>query len=297
MRLRFLISEAFVNIRRNALMVLGATLAVFVTIALTFGALLFRELVRVNAAFWEDDVRVIAFVDDDLTPDGVDAMVREVTAWDDVARVSFVSKAEAYDEAVEFFKSTGQEFSLRTLEENPAIMPASIRVAPVVADEYRTIQDRLAATPGVIRATSPGAGLDSMIAFRDFLSLIAAVLAVVLGISALVLIANTIRLAIYARREEVGIMKLVGASNWFVRVPFLLEGMFEGLVGGALAFGLIWAGWNYGIDRFEADLPDLFRFDIANSFFIEWGIILLALGVLVGVLGSGIALRRFLREA
>lgn len=295
MRLRFLVTEAFVNIRRNLLMVLGAVLAVFVTISLTFGALVVRELVRVNTVFWEGDVRVIAFVNDDLSPAGIDALIREAEGWDDVGGVRFVSKAEAYEEALELFAD--QEFNRRTIEENPSILPASMRITPDPPDEYRAIEDRLRATPGVIRVASPGAGLDRLVATRDFLTVITLVIAIGLAVSALVLIANTIRLAIYARREEVAIMKLVGASNWFVRVPFLLEGMIEGLVGGALAFGLVVAAWNYGVQSFAGDLPDLIRLDVSSGFFTQWGVILVVLGTLVGIMGSGIALSRFLREA
>ena len=295
MRLRFLISEAFINIRRNGLMVLGAVLAVFVTIFLTFGALVVRELVRLNTVFWEDDVRVIAFVNDDLSPGGIDALIREVDEWEDVAKVTFVSKAEAYEEALDLFE--GQDFNRRTIEENPSILPASIRITPQQVERYQVIEDRLKATPGVIRVTSPGAGLDNMVAIRDFLTWITLVVAIGLGVSALVLIANTIRLAIYARRDEVGIMKLVGAGNWFIRVPFLLEGMIEGLIGGALAFGGGVALWKFGVQSRAEDFPDLIRLDVSNQFLMQWGLILLLLGVAVGVLGSGIALRRFLREA
>lgn len=294
MRLRFLIEEAFVNLRRNALMVLGAVLAVFVTILLIFGALVIREVVRLTTVFWEDGVRVLAFVNDDLSPSGVDALIREVEGWDGVASVRFVTKAEAYEEALDIFE--GQDFNLRTIEENPSILPASVRVTPDNVDQYQEIEDRLRAHPAVIRATSPGAGLERMIAIRDFLTQVTLVVVIGLAVSAIVLIANTIRLAIYARREEVGIMKLVGASNWFIRVPFLLEGLIEGLLGGALAAGLVIGLWRLGVKTRLDELPNLIRFDISDQFLTQWAVILVLLGGLVGVLGSGIALRRFLRE-
>jgi cell division transport system permease protein len=295
MRLRFLISEAFVNLRRNALMVLGAVLAVFVTILLIFGALVIREVVRLTTVFWEDGVRVLAFVNDDLSDEGVAALIREVEGWDGVDGVRFVSKAEAYEEALEIFE--GQDFNRRTIEENPSILPASVRVTPVNVDDYQAIEDRLRAHPAVIRATSPGAGLERMIAIRDFLTQVTLVVVVGLAISAVVLIANTIRLAIYARRQEVGIMKLVGASNWFIRVPFLLEGLIEGLVGGGLAVGLVISMWKLGVKTRLDELPNLIRFDVSDQFLTQWALILLVLGGIVGVLGSGIALRRFLRES
>ncbi len=295
MRALFLIKEALVNIRRNALVVLGAVLAVFVTLVLAFGSLVVAELVRVNTQRWEDGVRLIGFVNDELSPSGVNALIREVEGWDGVDEVTFVSKAEAYDEALGMF----EEGSLvrRTIEENPTVVPASIRIKPADSEEYQLLENRMAATPGIIDVTSPGAALDVMLGIRSFLTQLSLVVVIGLAVSAVVLIANTIRLAIYARRDQVGIMKLVGASNWFVRIPFLLEGMIEGLIGGLLAVGLV-AGLHalvleQGVDRF----PDLFRFEVATDFIYSRGAILLAFGILVGVLGSGIALRRFLREA
>ena len=92
-------------------------------------------------------------------------------------------------------------------------------------------------------------------------------------------------------------MKLVGASNWFVRIPFLLEGMFEGLLGGLMAVGLVVAGYRFLLVGRADNLPPWLRLEVSNDFLMQWGTVLLALGVLVGVLGSGVALRRFLKEA
>ncbi|MGH8873866.1 MAG: FtsX-like permease family protein, partial [Acidimicrobiia bacterium] len=119
-------------------------------------------------------------------------------------------------------------------------------------------------------------------------------LASVLGLSAVILIANTIRMAIYARRDEVSIMKLVGASNWFIRVPFLLEGLIEGLLGAALAVFAVWLA--------TSNLQDLgssirvVTFNVTSGFFYRWGVLFLFFGAAAGVLGSLVGLRRFLKE-
>ena len=120
-------------------------------------------------------------------------------------------------------------------------------------------------------------------------------LAVALGLAAVVLIANTIRLAIYARREEVAIMKLVGASNWFIRVPFLWEGMIEGLVGAALAVFAVWVA-SSNLARAGESFA-LFRLDIGTSFFLRWGVAFLVFGTVAGILGSLLGLSRYLRDA
>jgi cell division transport system permease protein len=120
-------------------------------------------------------------------------------------------------------------------------------------------------------------------------------MAVVLGVSAVVLIANTIRLAIYARRDEVEIMKLVGASNWYIRIPFLLEGLIEGVVGAALAVFTVWLGATR-LARASEGLA-LFRLDVSNQFFLRWGLLFIIFGAAAGVVGSLLGLSRYLREA
>jgi cell division transport system permease protein len=102
-------------------------------------------------------------------------------------------------------------------------------------------------------------------------------------------------LALYARREEVAIMTLVGASNWFIRVPFLLEGMIEGLVGAALAVFAVWVASSNLAKAGESFA--LFRLDIGTDFFLRWGVAFLVFGTVAGILGSLLGLSRYLRDA
>jgi cell division transport system permease protein len=184
---------------------------------------------------------------------------------------------------------------LEIIEEDPSILPASLRIRPEDSDTYAAISDRLEATPGVQEVLRQDETIEEARDFNDLINQLILIAAVALGVVAVVLIANTIRMAIYARRDEIGIMKLVGAGNWFIRVPFLLEGMFEGLIGAVLAIALVFGGYQLLLDRRD-DLPALIDPEISTEFILQWGLITLAAGVLVGILGSGIALRRFLRE-
>jgi cell division transport system permease protein len=114
----------------------------------------------------------------------------------------------------------------------------------------------------------------------------------VLGLAAVVLISNTIRLAIYARRDEVAVMRLVGASNWFIRVPFLTEGVLEGLVGAALGVGTVVLLFNFVAGNVEVGIITL---AVDNIFFVRWGTAFLLFGAVAGLLGSSLGLRRFLK--
>lgn len=293
-RITYVLREALTNVGRNALVVLGAVLAVFISLTLTFGTLVFGEVVRINTIQWAEDVRVIAFVGDEVTPATIAQLTDEIRGWDEVQDVFFVSKAEALDEARQLFAD--QSAVLRVINENPDIVPASLRIQPTDPTDYATIEVRLQGTPGVDKVQSAGPAIDAMVALRDGLRIMFWLLAVALGVAAVALIANTIHMAIYARREEIEIMRLVGASNWFVRTPFLLEGALEGLIGGVLAVAFIIVAQRLAVDRLT-DLPQWINLGIGNEFLYQRGALVLLFGVLAGLVGSSLSLavHRYLR--
>ena len=283
----YALREAFNNLGRNALIVLGAILAVFISLTLTFGTLVFGEIVRVNTLQWAQDVRVIAFLQDDMTAAGTDDLQVEVSSWPQVQDVFYVSKPDAHEEALVLFSN--DDAMLRVLGENPDLLPASLRVQPVDPEDYDLIVTRLESTPGVLQVESADDAIDAMIALRDGLQIMFWLLAVALGVAAVALIANTIHMAIYARREEIEIMRLVGASNWFVRTPFLIEGALEGLIGGALAVTFIVVAQQLAVDRLE-QLPSWINLAIQSDYLLRQGALVLLFGVLAGLAGSSLSL-------
>jgi cell division transport system permease protein len=283
----YALKEAFNNLGRNALIVLGAILAVFISLTLTFGTLVFGEVVRVNTLQWAQDVRVIAFLQDDMTAAGTDDLQQEVSSWPQVQDVFYVSKPDAHEEALVLFSN--DDAMLRVLGENPDLLPASLRVQPVDPEDYDLIVTRLESTPGVLQVESADDAIDAMIALRDGLQIMFWLLAVALGVAAVALIANTIHMAIYARREEIEIMRLVGASNWFVRTPFLIEGAMEGLIGGALAVTFIVVAQRLAVGQLE-QLPAWINLEIQGNFLLKQGALVLLFGVLAGLIGSSLSL-------
>ena len=285
-RISYVVREAFTNIGRNGLVVLGAVLAVFISLTLTFGTLVFGEVVRINTLQWAEDVRVIAFVRDDALT-SVPDLQAEMEAWEEVESVYFISKADALDEARVLLSN--QPATLRVIEDSPDIVPASLRIKPVNPDDYQTIVTRLQATPGLLRVQSAGQAIDAMISLRDGLQVMFWLLALALGVAAVALIANTIHMAIYARREEIEIMRLVGASNWFIRVPFLLEGAIEGFIGAGLAVAFVVVAQQLAVDRLT-DLPDWINVAVQHDYLYSQGALVLLFGVLAGLIGSGLSL-------
>ena len=285
MSFQYVFMEAFNNIRRNGLVVLGAILAVFISLQLMFGTLIFGEIARINTLRWEEDVRVIAFLRDEFRD--VDALRDEVAGWDDVAEVTIFSKADAQQEALEMLANHSS--ARRLIEERPGILPASIRVRPVDLDQYDPIVQRLQSSPGVSNIITAGPQIAALAALRDGLRVVFSILSVALGIAAVALIANTIQMAIYARREEIEIMRLVGASNWYVRIPFVIEGMIEGFFGGALAIVVAIGVYRVALQRLTT-LPEFITIDIGTEFLTRWSIITLGFGMLVGIVGSSLSL-------
>ncbi len=294
-RIGFLFREAVVNLRRNALVVTGAVLAVFISLSLAFGALVLNQIVRVNTLAWQEGVHIIAFLKDPpeggLDLDGQLALLAEVQGWSEVKNAFYVDKAAAFEEFKEIFANEPEVVELV----NPAELPASIRIELADIDTYQDVRFRLVANPAVRRVSSLGDQIEQLSSLSRILNVLGLGMAVVLGFSAVVLIANTIRMAIYARRDEVAIMKLVGAGNWFIRVPFLLEGLIEGVLGAGLAVLVVWVA-SRNLESVDQSIP-LISLSVPVDFVVRWGVIFILFGALAGVLGSLLGLSRYLREA
>lgn len=294
-RIIFLIKEAFVSLRRNLLIVAGAILAVFISLTLAFGALVVNEVLRINTLAWQEGVHVIAFLNDagenGVPSNAHESLMGEVGTWDEVKNHFYVSKAEAWIEFQELFADQEE-----LLDIDPTILPASVRIELVDIERHSSVRFRLEQQTQTVRQVTTAAdSIEQLQSLSSVLNVLGLGMAIVLGLSAVVLIANTIRLAIYARRDEVSIMKLVGASNWFIRVPFLLEGMIEGVVGAALAVFTVWLGAT-NLARAGEGFA-LFRLDVGQDFFFQWGLLFLVFGAAAGVVGSLLGLSRYLRDA
>jgi cell division transport system permease protein len=294
-RALFLLKEAMVSLRRNILIVAGAVLAVFISLTLALGALVVNEILRLNTLAWQEGVHVIAFLNDEgengVAVGSHNELLTDVQTWEEVQGAFYWDKTQAWNEYQELF--AGQE---ELLDIDPTILPASIRIELVDIELHSSVRFRLEQRTGTVRQVATAAeSIEQLQSLSNVLNVLGLGMAIVLGVAAVVLIANTIRLAIYARRDEVSIMKLVGASNWFIRVPFLLEGMIEGLVGAALAVFAVWLGATNLAQAGETFA--LFRLDVSQDFFFRWGLLFLIFGAVAGVIGSMLGLSKYLRDA
>jgi cell division transport system permease protein len=294
-------SESVQNFRRNWVMSLGAVITIYLSLLLVGVFLATGVIVNGVVKSVEDKVSIQIFLKDGAPSADVESLQRVLTTDPLVQAVQYTSK----DAALKKFKQDMQQSPeiIQQLEGNP--LPASL---DVTLKDPRTVQqmvDKIKANPLFLkvadRPDSPEESLKygqqivkKLFAFTQVVRWIEVAFVFMLGVVSLIFINNTIRLAIYARRKEIGIMRLVGASNWFIRTPFLLEGVFQALIGAALAI-LSVAGLQAAImPRLGEALPFL-QVSMNGQATMQIALILVFAGVFIGLVGSAFALRRYLK--
>lgn len=288
LRLGYFIGEALQNIKRNLLMAVSATLTVAISLALFGSVLVLRQWTHTLVGRWRGNIEINLFLRTDASEPQIEAIQAKIASMPEVKEYKYVSREEALQEFREMFKDK------RELVENvdSSILPPSFRLKLRDPEQVDVVADQLSGLPGVDEVQTANETIKRLSRITNVLTAGMALFVVVFGLAAVLLIANTIRLAVFARRREIGIMKLVGATNWFVRVPFMIEGLLAGLVGSLLAGVAVW-GLVVLMQRVQSYAP-LLDATIGASTATQVVLLTAALGVIVGALGSGIALRRFL---
>ncbi|HLA80774.1 MAG TPA: permease-like cell division protein FtsX [Thermoleophilia bacterium] len=291
-RISFFLKEAFGSLRRNYFMTIAALVTVFLSIVVLGGVLVFVYTTDALLREVEQKVEITVFLqtEPDPTPEETSAMQTEIMSWPEVKSSVFVSKEDALERLREDFKDNPE--ILDGLSGNP--LPASFEVSLKDPQSVDAVAARFDGNP-IVESVNYGKEIADKIfsvtsQARNFLLIFIALL----GIVAILLISNTIRLSIFARKREVEIMKLVGATNWFIRWPFVIEGVFVGFVGAAAAAVVVLVLNSFLVGRIRGGLPFM-AVPLDAVPYVLVTIILLAVGVVIGAAGSGIGLRRFLR--
>jgi len=289
LKVDYVARETAVNLRRNFFMTTAAVAVAAVSLALVGGALLLKQGVNKATVQWRGGVELSVFMKSDATPEEIDAVDRELRAMPEVKRVKFVTKDDAYKEFRKMFSNSPDMLESLT----PDKMPPSYRVVPRQAESVDLIGGRFKDRPGVLDVVYARDTVKALLSVTRYAQLLIWGVAIVLLGAAALLILNTIRMAIYARRREVAVMKLVGATNWFIRIPFMFEGLLQGLVGAGVAFGLVFGVRNLAQNAVRH--VELFKqFYVSSGEVLGTGIFLVVMGMVVGAVGSAIAVSRFL---
>jgi cell division transport system permease protein len=290
-RIRYFLSETITNLRRNLLMTMAAISTVAISLLLLGGVQILGMVIN-NVTFnWEAKVEVSAFLRDDATQAEVKDLESRVSQMREVRQVTYVSKQDAYNEFKQQYSNQPEFWQALS----PDSLPASLRIKLTDAKYAEQVALALQGAPGVQNVKYGGDIIRRLLQVNSLLRAITLTMSVILLIAAAALIANTIRLAIYSRRDEIGIMKLVGATNWFIRIPFMMEGLFAALMGAVISGGVVWGANELLFSRLERALPFLgpaFNFSAGDITTVL--AILVGVGGLVGLAGSTMALRRFL---
>jgi len=281
--------ETASNLWRNRMMTIAAVLTVAVSLSLVGATLLLRQGVAHASTEWQHGVSVALFLKPSVSESQQHSIEQQLHQLPYVQSVIFRSQAYDFNEARHLL--TADEAQALTVKSTPSSLRCVLNnpsQAQAIAKEFHNY-------PGVENVATPTQEIRNMESVTRILQLVFLILAVILLLSASVLILNTIRLAIFARRREVSVMKLVGATNWFIRVPFMFEGVVQGLLGAVVAA--------FVVVVLHAVLDALGNGPTTNIWYqmrlpthevVFTSLLVLLVGVLIGSIGSALGIRRFL---
>jgi cell division transport system permease protein len=295
-RLRYTFREMWASLSRNLTLTVAAVITSMVSLFLFGMTLLIQQAFDNQLSQWTGGVKMIVYVKNDATTDAV-ARIKEALE----SRPEIIKKAEycsiecSLGQAQRLFAADPE--SLKFLSEKN--IPSYFSVEPVdknSIEQLLSIRQSFVEQPGVLRADFPSDQITVLSKLKSFFGVRTYVMSGVLLFASILLIWNTIRTAMFARRREIEVMKLVGATNWFIRLPFMLEGLLQGLAGAALGSALLLLGnadWTAGVRKFPSK-AGLGGFVVTDGYPIRVVIFMVLLGAFVGAVGSATAASRFL---
>lgn len=287
----YFIKEVYTSFKRNIWM----TLASIFTVVLSLFILGFFSIVILNlnkmADTLESQVQISVYLKDDLSQEEIDETKETLSKIEGLQDIKFTTR----EEAMKNFKERlgDQQFLLDALDDtNP--LPDSFSLTVTSPQQVKTIADTAAALDSVESASYSQDIINHLFNLTHLIRLIGVALIILLTGAAIFIISNTIRLTVFARRKEIAIMKYVGATDWFIRWPFLLEGICLGFIGGGLATIFLYIVYN----QVTQEIYEAMAFFplIPQHPFIDYiSLAILVAGIIIGTLGSTISLKRFLK--
>jgi cell division transport system permease protein len=302
-RLFFFIQEAFRALRRNAAPSMAAIVTTVTTVILLGVLIPVFQTTQAKSDQVRESLEFRTAIYDDATQSEITALQRKLEAIPHVESVSFISKSAALRELEKDLGKSKSEDLLAQLHDNP--LPANFQIKADDAGNLDAV--RAAVTPpGPSGKPQPISPIIQDVFDRQqesqqieqvtsALKIVLTVITALLIIASLMLVGNTIRLSIYTRRREVEVMRLVGATRWFIRWPFMIEGVVVGFAGGLVAILILWLGKITIVDPLSSTFSFLAAQNNSTLSFPALVAILFAASVLVSAVGSGITLRRFLK--
>lgn len=295
-RFRHLLGETFLNFRRGGWGVIASIGAIAIAFLVTGIFLLLTLNLSTVVARWAEDFQVVVFLDDTITKKQRTLVQKRLDGEMAVRDVTYLSKKEALADFRR--KIRGQESLLEGLKTNP--LPASFQLR--IREQYQTadVLGHLAASlkriEGVEDVLYGQEWVERLTSLIEVMKILGIVIGGVLAVASLFIVANTIRMAVYARAQEIEIMRLVGATRAYIQIPLILEGALQGGLGAALALGLLYALFRGTLWQLGTTASMIFAGTELTQFLeAEYRMAMVGLGALLGGVGSLVAVRRFLK--
>ncbi len=302
MRAQFVFSEVWIGLRRNLTMTVALIVVVAISLSLLGTGLLFVKQVNNTRTYWQSRVQLSVYLctngdpssqcvkDGPATPSEIAQIRQDLKSDSEVTSVTFVSQSQAYQQFRQEFADNESLVKLTPASMIPSSFEVKLKNAQADAAPVAAVID---GAPGVDQVVQDSSVLNKFYKLLDGARNAVVVIAIILLIAAILLVANTIRLSAFNRRRETSIMRLVGASNFYVQLPFLVEGMIAGLFGWLVATGLLVAVkslWLNGLQQYFQ-----FNVHLSTADLVEVIILAMIIGVLLCGTTSFLTLRRYLR--
>ena len=286
----YVLKNTLINMRRSPLLVFATIIAVLVSSFLVFTTLSARSIVENNTLRWQNGIHVVVFLDDRVTTTAHKQLETSLEDYPEVRTVDYFSKPEAEEEFKVLFKDQPELLA----EVDYKILPASLRINLNNPSDYKLIIERLDGNPAVKEIRTSGEAIERLLSLTDTLVISASAFALLIGFAAFILIINTLRLAAYSKKKEIKIMRLIGASSTYIRLPFIFEAVVESLIGTSIAVGFGWAVIEYSKSSVVAD--SIFDINISDDYLIFLTLSLLMFSLIFGLFASFVGIRKALND-
>ena len=290
-KIKMFFSDAFKSLKRNKTITITSIITVAATLFIFGVFLLVAKTVNIGVASVEEKVEIRAYLEEDIKSLDKEFILKTINEIEGVKEVKYESKEEAFNNFKERLGDNNAILAGFSDDKNP--LPNSYVVSLSEPEAAITVEEKIQSLNGVEDVGNERETVEKIVSLSNLIKKVGIAIFILLALVSLFLISNTIKLTVYSRRREIGIMKFVGATDWFIRLPFIIEGMIMGLIGGLLSIGFVYVAYRY----IYLDITtNLFYAELLNPAYIinmlSWQFVIT--GMAIGAIGSFIALRRFL---
>jgi len=283
----FYIKEAFLSTKKNGIMSLATMISLTATMIIVGMILLAYFNINLFIQNMESQLMAVVYLEDNLSEEEINHLVNNIGELEGVKEAIYISKEEAFEKLQEDL-SEHKEI-LAGITENP--LPSSIEILVTKAEFLDEIAFQLKQYNGIEEVNYGGQLTDRLILLFDFISNTGFAIILILVFIATLIMVSVIKISVHSRQKEIEIMALVGATSWFIRWPFIIEGFFKGLISSFLAIVILIRGYFYFVERFTRIVPFLPVMSDRLEL-MKLGIIIILLGSFIGIFGSMISLRK-----